>query len=180
MDSDKPGTQLQVLTTHPGWVAYYGRWHTHLAYGPVLRWHPLCTAPCSTDVPGTLVYRVSGPTVAPSDDFTLGPGGERVLHVEGGSRSGQAGGAVALALGIPTAIVGVVLIAAGPDTRTAGYVTGGIGFGLIAAGAVLLATTATHVTDEQGRSFAKGQAPRQARGKSGPPPVKFGPNGLIF
>jgi hypothetical protein len=174
IDSDKPGTQLQVLTTHPGWVAFYGRWHTHLAYGPVLRWHPLCAAPCSTSVPGTLVYRIAGPTVAPSDDFTLGPGGERTLHVEAGSRSGQAGGAVALAIGIPTAIVGVVLVASSPDTRTAGYVTGGIGFGLIALGAVLLATTATHVTDDRGQTVAKAQPKKE------PPPVKLGPSGLVF
>jgi hypothetical protein len=66
---------------------------------------------------------------------------------------------VSLALGIPTAIVGIVLLAASHETRTAGYVTTGIGVGLIGFGAALLATSSTDVYDEQGRYVAQSLRP---------------------
>ncbi len=104
-------------------------------------------------VPSQLVYRVAGPDVTPSDDFTLGPpGGAQTLHADAGSRAAHTGGAVSLVLGIPTAIIGLIMVGAGHDgTRTAGFVTGGIGLGLVGLGAILLATSNTNVTDDRGR-----------------------------
>jgi hypothetical protein len=176
LDADAPGVYFEALTAHPGWMAFYGRWRTHIVYGQQLRWHPLCHAPCSIDVPATLVYRVAGPNVSASDEFSVGPpASSRALHVRAGSRRAQAGGAVSLGLGIPTAVVGVILISASHETRTAGYVTGGIGVGLVTLGAVLLATSATNVYDEEGRVIGAAPAAEKAR-----PTVALSPSGLVF
>lgn len=157
LESDSPGTYLQALTEHEGWIALQGRWRTRMVYGRNLRWQPVCEAPCTMRVPPQLVYRVAGPSVTPSDDFTLGPpGGSQTLHVDAGSRAAHTGGAISVIVGVPTAIVGLILIGAGHNgTRDAGFITGGIGIGLIGLGAVLLATSTTNVIDDHNRMIGR-------------------------
>jgi hypothetical protein len=172
IEADKPGAYLQALATHPGWVAFRHRWHTHVVYGAAYAWEPVCAAPCLMRVPADAMYRVAGPTVTPSDGFVLrSHAGDTKLRVEAGSRRAHTAGIVSLAFGIPTAIVGVVLVAASDDTRNAGYVTGGIGLGLTLLGGILLATSATTVYDENGRAVAGSKPERR---------VALGPNGLTF
>jgi hypothetical protein len=163
MDSDEPGTYLQALTEHEGWIALRGRWRTHFVYGRGLRWQPVCVAPCTIRVPPQLVYRVAGPHVTPSDDFSVGPGpNPTTLHVEAGSRGAHNGGIISMVFGIPVAVIGVVLLAVEHDNRTAGFITTGAGVGLIGLGAILLATSGTTVTNNDGRK------------------VGLGPQGLLF
>src|SRR5262249_26075230 len=147
---------LQALASHPGWVAFRHRWHTHVVYGANYVWEPVCAAPCAMRVPADAMYRVAGPTVTPSDAFVL-RGGDAKLRVDAGSRKAHTGGVVSLVFGIPTAVVGGILILASDDTRSAGYITGGIGVGLTLLGAILLATSATTVYDQSGREVGKNE-----------------------
>lgn len=157
IDADKPDVWLEALTEHAGWMHIHWRWHHAVVYGRGLAWERVCVAPCTIKVPPNLRYRVAGPSVPASDDFDVGPPrGSQVLHVEAGSRGGMVAGGLAVGLGIPTAIVGVVIMASTKDngTRDAGIITTAVGGGLIALGCVLLATNGTSVHDGSGRKIA--------------------------
>jgi hypothetical protein len=172
IEANKPGAYLEALSSHPGWIAFRRRWQTRLAYGPVPSWEPICAAPCSLRVPANALYRVAGPNVTPSDAFVIRPGAaDARLRVDAGSRRMRGGGGLALGFGIPTTLVGLILIGASDDTRTAGYVTGGVGLGLIVLGAVLLSASATSVYDGSGRTIGAAQPT---------PGVRLGPTGLVF
>lgn len=170
IDADAPGVYLEALTEHEGWLRLRHRWHTDVVYARGYRWRPVCLAPCAVRVPPDLRYRIGGPSVPASDDFAVGPvGGEQRLHVNAGSKGGLTWGAVMLALGIPTSIVGAVIVAASHenDARSAGWITLGTGATMIAIGAVLLATNGTSVYDgTSGRTMGKARF--------------VGPNGFVF
>ncbi len=107
----------------------------------------VCQAPCTADVyPGTPL-RV---TIGDSDeghDFTMTgtPGNDVDLVVRPASKGPIAGGVVMLSFGGITALVGMVLAAAGAQsgrdgTATAGWICLGIGGGLTAGGIALIAS----------------------------------------
>jgi hypothetical protein len=166
VEADAPGVYLEVLTEHEGWIHVRRRWHSFDAYARVPRWQPLCMAPCNTRVPPHMLYRVAGPRVPSSDEFTLG-GGEHALEVKAGSRGGKIAGGVLIVLGIPAAIVGAVIAGTAGDRgeRTGGFITLGVGAGMIGTGALLMALSSTNVYD--GRDRAIGGA-------------RFTPNGVAF
>jgi hypothetical protein len=179
--ADAPNVYLEALTVHDR-VLYFR--HDAALYGrfdKVGRWHRVCAAPCTIRVPPNLRYRVAGPSVPMSDEFAIGPpSSERTLRVNTGSKGGQAAGIVMLVVGIPAAIVGVIIAAAagGSDGRTAGFLTVGGGAGLIAGGAVLLATNGTNVYDAEGRHV--GRARPVVRGVSLGAGTWLTPGGIVF
>jgi hypothetical protein len=168
IDADSPGVYLETLTEHEGYLRLRHRWHTDLVYARGYRWQPICKAPCNMRVPPDLRYRIGGPSVPASDTFTIGPSGaDAHLRVNAGSKSGLMWGAVMLAIGIPTSIVGVIVVAAShDDTRTAGWITTGAGVALITIGAIMLATNGTTVYDDKtGRTIGK---------------LRLSPSGFVF
>jgi hypothetical protein len=159
LEADKRGVWLEALVEREGLVYVRRRWW---AYGRVGVWQHVCEAPCTMRVPPELRYRVHGPSVPASDAFFPGPpGGERRLHASAGSKGAQLGGALLVFLGIPTAIVGIVVTAesGGDSGRTAGFVTIGAGAALTAVGAVLIAANGTNVYDAAGRSVGSSPSP---------------------
>jgi hypothetical protein len=158
--ADAPGVYLEALTEHEGWIHVRRRWHSFDAYARVPRWQPLCLAPCNTRLPLHLLYRVAGPRVPASDEFTL-DGGEQALDVRAGSRTGKVAGGVLIVLGIPAAIIGAAIAAttSDPHERTGGFVTLGVGMGMIGGGALLMALSSTNVYDGRGRAIGSARAP---------------------
>jgi hypothetical protein len=154
VEADAPGVYFEALTEHEGWIHVRRRWSSFDAYARVPRWQPLCAAPCRTRVPPFLRYRVAGPRVPASDEFTL-TGGDEVLRVKAGSRGGKIAGGVLIVLGIPAAIIGAVVagVSSERDDRAGGFIALGAGAGMIAGGALLMALSSTNVYDAHDRAI---------------------------
>jgi hypothetical protein len=105
-------------------------------------WSRLCAAPCDRElvVEGALL-RVAAPGMTTSNNFRISPGpGVAMVKVEGGSASTRTIGRIALAAGLPVALVGMGLFGYGRLRHRDGMTTGGavvLGAGAVSVGVSL-------------------------------------------
>ena len=83
-----------------------------------LAWRPLCTSPCSIDVPATGLYRVSGPGLQSSAGFRL-PEAQSAVHVQAdpGSSSAWGWGLAGILVGGVFVGTSALLFSARPSMR---------------------------------------------------------------
>jgi hypothetical protein len=110
----------------------------------------ICTAPCGVQVPGQHVYRIDGPGLTPSRDFTI-PSGEAVtVRTRTGSLPLVVTGVSALVAGFVGVLVGGVLVASSnPETAHAGRITMGVSAGVAAISFPLILFGRTSVDVEK-------------------------------
>lgn len=108
----------------------------------------ICKAPCKADVVVGTTLRVTYGDDSEGHDFTMEgtPGTDVDLEVRPASKGALIGGIVMASTGGAVALIGLLLVAVSKlsnnesDTRTAGWVTTGVGASLAIGGVVLIAS----------------------------------------
>jgi hypothetical protein len=129
-------------------------------------WQRACLAPCDRPlVVLGMLARVSAPGMTTSNAFRIDPGpGVALVRVDGGSAKSRSLGVLALAVGIPTTLVGGALYGYGnfadhEAMRISGAAVLGAGALVVLASLPFLLKGSTTVRDAKGTAIASTTAP---------------------